>query len=61
MKILLYIIAGLIFIIWAILLFGFKTDASVHLLLVVALVLVIFNMVFGNKLSKKKTFPVIKE
>ncbi|MBN2615769.1 MAG: lmo0937 family membrane protein [Bacteroidales bacterium] len=59
-RILLYTVAGLIFIIWAILLIGFKTTASVHLLLVLALVLVIFNMLFGKKLSKKKDFPVTK-
>jgi hypothetical protein len=53
MKILLYVIASLIFIIWAILIIGFKTSASVHYLLAIALIVVIFNILFGKKLSKK--------
>ena len=53
MKILLYVIAALLVIIWAILIIGFKTTASVHFILVFALIVLIFTMLFGKKLSRK--------
>jgi len=50
MKNLLYVIAGLLVIIWIII---FKPSSSVHLLLALAGLIVVIRIVFDKKLSKK--------
>lgn len=51
MKNLLYVIAGLLVIIWIILV---KPSASVHLLLAFAALIVIIRIIFDKRLSSKK-------
>jgi hypothetical protein len=50
MKNLLYVIAGLLVIIWIII---FKPSSSVHLWLALAGLIVVIRIVFDKKLSKK--------
>jgi hypothetical protein len=50
MKFLLYTIASLLIVIWAIL---FKPDELVHLLLAIAIAIILFTIVFGKSLSGK--------
>jgi len=50
MKNLLFVIAGLLVIIWIII---FKPSSSVHLLLALAGLIVVIRIVFDKKLSKK--------
>ena len=52
MKNLLYVIAGLLILIWII---AFKPAASVHLWLVFAGIIIIIRIVFDKQLSNKKT------
>lgn len=53
MKNLLYIIAGLLVIIWGIIFFSFNASSFVHTLLVIAGIIVLIRVLFDKKLSKK--------
>jgi hypothetical protein len=53
MKNLLYIIAGLLVIIWGIIFFSFDASAFVHALLIIAGIIVLIKVLFDKKLSKK--------
>jgi hypothetical protein len=53
MKNLLYVIAGLLIVIWAILFFGFKLFGVVHALLVVAGLIITVRIIYDKKLAKK--------
>lgn len=52
MKNLLYVIAALIVIIWALIYFGFHSGDEIHILLVVAIIIVLVRIVFSKQLSK---------
>jgi hypothetical protein len=52
MKNLLYIIAGLLVIIWGIIFFSFDASAFVHALLIIAGIIVLIRVLFDKKLSK---------
>ncbi len=51
MKNLLYVIAGLLIVIWIILI---KPTSAVHLLLVMAGLIILFRIVFDKRLTPKK-------
>jgi hypothetical protein len=53
MKNLLYVIAGLVIIIWAIVFFGFESYEWVHMLLVLAGFIILMRLVFRKQLSNK--------
>lgn len=53
MKNLLYVIAGLLIIIWAIVYFGFDSYKYVHMLLLLAGFIVLMRLVFTKQLSNK--------
>jgi tryptophan-rich sensory protein len=53
MKNALYVIAGLLAIIWAIVFFGFNSFAFVHIILILAVFLILVQIIFGKKLFKK--------
>ncbi len=58
MKNSLYVIAALLIIMWAIIFFGFDTYSIysfriVHLLLISAFFIILFRLIFNNKLSGK--------
>lgn len=53
MKNLLYIIAGLLVIIWGIIFFSFDASAFVHILLLLAGIIVLIRVLFDKKLSNK--------
>lgn len=53
MKNSLYIIAGLLIVIWGIIFFGFNASAFVHVILVIAGIIVLVRVLFDKKLSKK--------
>lgn len=53
MKYALYVIAGLLAIIWAIVYFGFNSFGFVHIILILAVFLVLVQIFFGKKLFKK--------
>ena len=53
MKNLLYIIAGLLIIIWGIIYFSFNASAFVHILIVIAGIIILVRVLFDKKLSKK--------
>lgn len=52
MKNLLYVIAGLLIVIWGIIFFGFNASAMVHVLLIVAVIIILIRILFDKKLSK---------
>jgi len=52
MKNSLYIIAGLLLVIWGIVFWGFNPSGIVHILLVAAGVIVLFRLIFNKQLSK---------
>jgi len=54
MKNLLYVIAGLLVVIWGIVYFGFHTQGTVHVLLAAAIFIVIIRYFFYKQLSGKK-------
>ena len=54
MKNLLYIIAGLLLVIWGILVWGLNASGAVHLLLAVAGVIVLVRLIFNKQLTHKK-------
>ena len=54
MKNLLYIIAGLLFVIWGILVLGLNASGAVHILLAVAGIIVLIRLIFNKQLSNKK-------
>ena len=53
MKNALYVIAGLLIVIWLIVVIGFKPYGIVHLLLVAAGFIILFRIIFDKKLSNK--------
>lgn len=53
MKNALYIIAGLLIVIWAIVFFGFKTSGIIHLLLILAAFIILIRIFFSQQLSDK--------
>lgn len=53
MKNLLFVIAGLLIIIWAIVFFGFDSYEYVHILLVLAGFIILIRIVFRKQLSIK--------
>jgi len=53
MKNSLYVIAGLLIVIWAIVFFGLKPSGIVHILLVIAGFIVLVRIIFNKKLSSK--------
>lgn len=54
MKNLLYIISGLLVIIWGILFWGLHAVGPVHLLLAVAGFIILVRIIFNRQLSNKK-------
>ena len=58
MKYLLYIIAGLLIIIWVDL---FKPDKVVHLILAGAIAIILFTLIFEKKLSGKSNRFKVKK
>ena len=53
MKNTLYIIAGLLIVIWAIVYFGFESFGAIHMVLVLAILLIAARIIFNKKLSRK--------
>jgi hypothetical protein len=53
MKNTLYVIAGLLLVIWGIIFFGFNSSTLVHALLVIAAIIILFRIIFDKKLSNK--------
>ncbi|MBN2348144.1 MAG: hypothetical protein JXJ22_04865 [Bacteroidales bacterium] len=53
MKNSLYIIAGLLIVIWAIIFLSFNASGMVHILLGVAGFIILVRIIFGKQLSKK--------
>jgi tryptophan-rich sensory protein len=53
MKNLLYVIAGLLTIIWAIVFLSFHSSGFVHVLLIIAAIVVLISVFFGKQVSKK--------
>ena len=51
MKNSLYVIAGLLIVIWGIVFFGFKPIGIVHVLLVIAGFIILVRILFNKKLS----------
>ncbi len=51
MKNSLYVIAGLLMVIWGIIFFGFNTSGAVHLILGVAGFIILIRIVFNRQLS----------
>lgn len=54
MKNLLYIIAGLLLVIWGILLWGLHASGPVHIILALAGLVILIRLVFNKKLTNKK-------
>ncbi|MGC9344383.1 MAG: lmo0937 family membrane protein [Bacteroidales bacterium] len=54
MKNLLYIIVGLLFVIWGILFWGLHATGPVHLLLAVAGFIVLVRLIFNKQLTNKR-------
>ncbi|MBN2613468.1 MAG: lmo0937 family membrane protein [Bacteroidales bacterium] len=52
MKNLLYVIAGLLIVIWAIVFLSFNASGIVHVLLVLAGFIILFRLLFGKQLSR---------
>jgi predicted ferric reductase len=55
MKNSLYIIAGLLVLLWAIVTFGFSSFRYIDILLPVAAFIVLLRILFTKKISKKQT------
>jgi hypothetical protein len=53
MKNALYVVAGLLIIIWAIVFFGFNTSGIIHLLLFLAIFIIVVRVMFNKQLSNK--------
>jgi tryptophan-rich sensory protein len=53
MKNTLYIIAGLLIVIWGIILFGFNATGAVHIILGLAVLIIIVRILFDKQLSPK--------
>ena len=53
MKNLLYVIAGLLIVLWAIIFLSFNSSALVHWLLAIAAILILVGMSLGKHLSSK--------
>jgi|GEM_PF-2873993 len=54
MKNLFYVVAGLLLIIWFILILSFETSGYVHLLLALAAVFVLIRIFFSKRLSERQ-------
>ncbi len=59
MKNALYVIAGLLIIIWAIIFFGFNTSGVINMLLFVAIFIIVVRLLFNKQLSEK--YVIFKE
>ncbi|MCB2196431.1 MAG: hypothetical protein KQH79_11275 [Bacteroidetes bacterium] len=59
MKNSLYVISGLLIIIWAIVFYGFNSSGMVHLLLFLAIFIIVVRLLFNQQLSKK--YVIFKE
>jgi hypothetical protein len=59
MKNSLYVIAGLLVVIWAILFYGFNTSGIINILLFVAIFIIVVRLLFNRQLSKK--YVIFKE
>jgi len=53
MKNLLYVIAGLLVVLWFIIFLGFQSSDYVHIILAMAGIIVLIRIIFSNKLSGK--------
>jgi hypothetical protein len=53
MKNSLYVISGLLLVIWGIIYWGFKATGAVHIILVIAMFVVLLRLVFNKQLSNK--------
>ena len=51
MKNLLYVIAGLLIVIWFIVFLGFKSSGMVHIILILAGLIILIRIAFNKKLS----------
>ena len=49
MKNLIYVIAVLLMVIWAIVFFGFHTSGSVHLIFLLAVIIIIIGILYKKK------------
>ena len=54
MKNLLYIIAGLLLILWGVIFFGFNASGAVHLILILAGIIVMVRLIFNKLLSSRQ-------
>jgi tryptophan-rich sensory protein len=54
MKNLLYVIAGLLLVIWGIVFLGFNTSGAVHIILAIAIFIILVRLVFNKQLSGGK-------
>lgn len=52
MKNLLYVIVGLLLVIWGIIFFGFNSTGAVHIILAIAGLIVLIRLIFNRQLSK---------
>ena len=52
MKNALYVIAGLLIVIWGIVFWGFNSSGIVHMLLVLAGFIILVRLIFNKQLSK---------
>ncbi len=53
MKNLLYVIAGLLIVIWGIVFIGFNAHSTVHLILALAAIIILIRIVMNTKRSGK--------
>lgn len=53
MKNSLYVIAGLLIVIWGLVFWGFHAVGAVHLILAAALFIILFRLVFNKQLTPK--------
>ena len=54
MKNTLYVIAGLLLVIWFIIILSFETSVFIHLLFVAAIVIILIRIIFGKQLTGKR-------
>lgn len=59
MKNALYVIAGLLMIIWAIVFFSFNTSGVINMLPLLAIFIIVVRLTFNKQLSKK--YVIFKE
>jgi Flp pilus assembly protein TadB len=54
MKNLLYVIAGLLLIIWGIIYWGFDSSSAVHFILAIVVIIILVRVIFRNQLSNNE-------